>query len=55
MSRFSGKCDFCDYLFMSAENEEDAFEKFRETKLYIMKPSKECVPVKQYTMRVWRI
>lgn len=47
MSRFSGKCDFYDHLFMFADNEEDAFEKFRGTKLYIMKPSKYCVPVKQ--------
>lgn len=47
MSRFSGKCDFCDYLFMGADSEEDAFGKFRGTKLYIMKPSKYCVPVKE--------
>lgn len=46
MSRFSGKCDFYDHLFMTTENEEDAFEKFRGTKLYKMKPSAECVPVK---------
>ena len=46
MSRFSGKCDFYDHLFMAAENEKDAFEKFRGTKLYKMKPNSECLPVK---------
>lgn len=38
MSRYSGRCDFNDHLFMGAENEEDAFEKFKGTKLYIVRP-----------------
>lgn len=46
MSRFSGKCDFYDHLFMTTENEEDAFEKFRGTKLYKTKMNSEFLPIK---------
>lgn len=38
MSRYSGKCDFCDNLYVNAETEEEAFEKFKGTKLYISQP-----------------
>ena len=38
MSRWSGKADFADSLWMSAENEEEAFAKFNGTKLYIYQP-----------------
>lgn len=35
MSKYSGKCDFFNHLYVSAETEEEAFEKFNGTKLYI--------------------
>lgn len=38
MSRFSSRCDFADHLLMSAETEEEAFNKFNGTKLYICQP-----------------
>lgn len=38
MSDVSGKCDFKDHLWMSAETEEEAFDKFNGTKLYICQP-----------------
>ncbi len=38
ISRYSGKCDFCDHLWMRAETEEEAFNKFNGTKLYIFQP-----------------
>lgn len=41
MSYYSGKCDFCDHLFISAETEEEAFNKFNGTKLYIRQPLPE--------------
>lgn len=46
MSKFSGKCDFYDHLSMYGNDEEEVFKKFQGTKLYKMKPSAECVPVK---------
>lgn len=41
ISRYSGKCDFYDHLWMSYETEEEAFNKFNGTKLYIMQPLPE--------------
>lgn len=38
MSHYSGKCDFYDHLWISAETEEEAFNKFNGTKLYIIQP-----------------
>lgn len=38
MSKFSGKCDFCDHLFMGANNEQEAFDKFNGTRLYVIQP-----------------
>ena len=38
MSNVSGKCDFKDSLWMSAETEEEVFNKFNGTKLYIVQP-----------------
>lgn len=38
MSMFSGKCDFYDHLWVSAKTEEEAFNKFNGTKLYIRQP-----------------
>lgn len=38
MSKFSGKCDFADHLWISAETEEEVFNKFKGTKLYICRP-----------------
>ena len=38
MSKFSNKSDFCDHLWISAETEEEAFNKFNGTKLYITQP-----------------
>lgn len=38
MSYYSGKCDFCDHIWMSSETEEEAFNKFNGTKLYITQP-----------------
>lgn len=38
MSNVSGKCDFKDYLWSHAETEEDAFNNFNGTKLYINQP-----------------
>lgn len=38
MSRYSGKCDFCIHLWIGAETEEEAFNKFNGTKLYICQP-----------------
>ena len=41
MSRYSGKCDWCDHLWMGAETEKEAFNKFNGTKLYICQPLPE--------------
>lgn len=41
MSNVSGKFDFCDHLWMSYDTEEEAFNKFNGTKLYIMQPLPE--------------
>lgn len=41
ISRVSGKYDFCDSLFGSVETEEEAFNKFNGTKLYIIQPLPE--------------
>lgn len=41
MSRYSGKCDFADHIWMSANTEKEAFEKFKGTKLYIVQPLPE--------------
>lgn len=40
MSRFSGKCDFYDHVFMTSKavTDEELFEKFKGTKLYKYKP-----------------
>lgn len=38
ISKFSGKCDFADSLWISAETEEEVFNKFNGTKLYICQP-----------------
>ena len=38
MSNVSGKYDFKDHLWMSAETEQEAFNKFNGTKLYIIQP-----------------
>lgn len=38
MSKFSGKADFCDSLWSRAETDEEAFEKFNGTNLYISQP-----------------
>lgn len=38
ISKYSGKCDFHDHLFCTAETEEEAFNKFNGTKLYIIQP-----------------
>ena len=38
ISNVSGKCDFKDHLFCSVETEEEAFNKFNGTKLYIIQP-----------------
>lgn len=38
MSKFSGKCDFCDHLWISAKTDDEAFNKFNGTKLYISQP-----------------
>ena len=38
MSKFCGKADFYDSLYISTESEEDAFNKFNGTKLYIRQP-----------------
>lgn len=41
ISKFSGKCDYFDHLWMGAETEEEAFNKFNGTKLYICQPLPE--------------
>lgn len=41
MSKFSGKADFCIHLWIGAETEEEAFNKFNGTKLYISQPLPE--------------
>lgn len=38
MSNVSGKCDFKDSLWMGGETEEEVFNKFNGTKLYICQP-----------------
>ena len=38
MSTWSGKCDFADHLFIRGGTEEEAFNKFNGTKLYIIQP-----------------
>lgn len=38
MSKFSGKCDFYDHVFMSFDTQEEAFKNFNGTKLYIKQP-----------------
>lgn len=38
MSNISGRCDFKDHLWARAETEEEAFNKFNGTKLYIRQP-----------------
>ena len=38
MGTYSGKCDFEDHLWIGAETEEEAFNKFNGTKLYICQP-----------------
>lgn len=38
MSKFSGKCDFADSIWMSAETDEEAFAKFNGTRLYVWQP-----------------
>ena len=38
ISRFSGKCDFCIHLWIGAETEEEVFNKFNGTKLYMIQP-----------------
>lgn len=38
ISNVSGKCDFKDHLYISVETEEEAFNKFNGTKLYIIQP-----------------
>lgn len=38
ISKYSGKCDYFDHLFCSVETEEEAFNKFNGTKLYIIQP-----------------
>ena len=39
ISKYSGKCDFCIHLWIGgAETEEEAFNKFNGTKLYICQP-----------------
>ena len=38
MSRYSGRCDFKDHLWINAETEEEVFNKFNGTKLYICQP-----------------
>lgn len=38
ISNFSGKCDFCDHLWIRAETEEEVFNKFNGTRLYISQP-----------------
>ena len=38
MSMYSGKADFCIHLWAIAETEEEAFNKFNGTKLYMIQP-----------------
>lgn len=38
MSKFSGKCDFYDHIFISSDNKDEAFQRFKGTQLYIMQP-----------------
>lgn len=38
ISKYSGKADFCIHLWIGAETEEEAFNKFNGTKLYISQP-----------------
>lgn len=45
MSKFSGKADFFDHLWMSSETEEEAFNKFNGTELYIVQPVPEDVNI----------
>lgn len=45
MSKFSGKCDFYDHLFMSTNTDKEAFDKFNGTKLFKIKPLHEQVEV----------
>lgn len=45
MSKFSGKCDMYDHIFMSCENEQEAFEKFKGTKLYKWKPIEDRIEI----------
>lgn len=47
ISKFSGKADFCDSLWMRAETDEEAFEKFKGTKLYIQQPFPEDFNLKE--------
>lgn len=41
MSKFCGKYDLCDSIWSRAESDEEAFEKFNGTKLYIQQPFPE--------------
>ena len=47
ISKFSGKCDFADHIFMSSEDltKEELFNKFNGTKLYKYKQPKDCVEI----------
>lgn len=38
MSKYSGKADFFDHLWASSETEEEAFNKFNGTKIYMCQP-----------------
>lgn len=38
MSKYSGKADFCIHLWIGANTEEEAFDKFNGTKLYMIQP-----------------
>ena len=47
ISKFSGKADFCDSLWMRAETDEEAFEKFNGTNLYISQPLPDTFNLKE--------
>ena len=47
MSKFSGKCDFYDHLFMTTDDENEAFKKFNGTKLYKYKKKENCIDVER--------
>lgn len=47
ISKFCGKADFCDSLWSKAETDEEAFEKFNGTNLYISQPLPDTFNLKE--------